>query len=391
MRPLRSAYVLSPEQLRSTSTVRTPLQTELQSLARRHAQRPERLLPAGKPVWIFGAGQFGRDLCAALQRAGHHVAGFVETRSGAAEVQGLPLINWQQWSPEHHASPLCIGIFNRGMPLDELEALAHRNGASQVFLPWDLYHLLRQELGWRFWLSEPECILSQLQLLERAMDCLDDDSSKRCMLDIAAFRLGLNTAYGSFQHAENQYFNPLTLQGLQGKPVRYVDGGAYNGDTFLELCSLTDISAAYLFEPDADNYAQLVSNIGQRAGHVQCLPLGLSDHYGVLSFNAGMGEGASITQNGASHIAVAALDTVLAGHTVDFIKLDVEGAELQALQGATHLVQRSRPVLALSLYHRPQDLWELPLALADMCENYRLSIRQHFANSFDSVLYAVPR
>lgn len=211
------------------------------------------------------------------------------------------------------------------------------------------------------------------------------------MLDIATFRLGLNAAYGSFKHPEIQYFNPLTLSERQGKALRFVDGGAYNGDTYLELCGMTEVDTAYLFEPDAANFNQLTRHVAQTGHKAQCLPLGLSDSYRILSFNAGSGEGASISETGTSHIAVAALDDVLAGNTVDFIKLDVEGAELQALQGARKLIQRSRPVLALSLYHTPEDLWELPLALIDLGEDYRFHIRQHYFNSFDSVLYAVPR
>jgi FkbM family methyltransferase len=364
---------------------------ELHALPQRYASRQARDLPAGKPVWIFGTGQFGRDLCGALQKTGHPVAGFVETKPSAAQVLGLPVLGWQQWSPAHIAEPLCVGIFNRGMPLDQLEALARQSGAQDVYLPWDLYHSLKQQLGWRFWLSEPERILDQTDAIAAALDCMDDEVSQRCMLDIAAFRLGLNTAYGSFQHAENQYFNPLTLKALQGKALRFVDGGAYNGDTYLELCSVADVQTAYLFEPDTANFAQLTRNVAQTGRTAQCLPLGLSDSYRILSFNAGSGEGAAISENGTAHIAVAALDDVLAGCTVDFIKLDVEGAELQALQGARRLIQRSRPVLALSLYHCPQDLWELPLALSSLCEDYRFHVRQHYFNSFDSVLYAVPR
>ena len=368
----------------------TDFLAELRTLAKRHADQPTKTLPYDRAIWIFGAGQFSRDLCGALQRAGHTVAGFVETKPSAAQVLGLPLINWQQWSPAHCAAPLCIGIFNRGMPMDALEALAREAGARDVFLPWDLCHALQPYLGWRFWLSEPERILNQVDAIANALDCLSDDTSKRCLLDIAAFRLGLHTSYGSFQHAEKQYFNPLTLNAFQGKPIRFVDGGAYNGDTYLELCGLADVQAAYLFEPDSTNFSQLVSNVHRTARSVQCLPLGLSDSYRILSFSAGNGEGASISESGAAHIAVAALDDVLAGHTVDFIKLDVEGAELHALQGAQQLIQRSRPVLALSLYHCPQDLWELPLMLAKLCTDYRFYIRQHFFNSFDSVLYAVP-
>lgn len=364
---------------------------ELHALPERYASRPARDLPADQPVWIFGTGQFGRDLCSALLKTGLSVAGFVETKPSSPEVLGLPVLGWQQWAPEHAAEPLCVGIFNRGMPLDQLEALARQHGARDIFLPWDVYRALKQPMGWRFWLSEPERILNQLQSLGAALDCMEDEVSQRCMLDIAAFRLGLQTTYGSFQHADNQYFNPLTLNALQGKALRFVDGGAYNGDTYLELCSVADVQTAYLFEPDGSNFAQLCRNVAQTARPAQCLPLGLSDSYRILSFNAGSGEGAAISENGTAHIAVAALDDVLSGCTVDFIKLDVEGAEMQALHGARNLILRSRPVLALSLYHCPQDLWELPQALAALCEDYCFHVRQHYFNSFDSVLYAVPR
>jgi FkbM family methyltransferase len=367
------------------------ISNELQALRQQYARCTARDLPAGKPVWIFGAGQFGRDLCRALQNVGHSVAGFVETKPSASEVMGLPVLDWPQWAAAHAGAPVCVGIFNRGMPLDQLEAIARQAGAQDVFLPWDLYRTVKTKMDWRFWLSEPERILDQIDAFASALDCVDDTISQRCMLDIAAFRLGLNTAYGSFKHSENQYFNPLTLSDLQGKALRFVDGGAYNGDTYLELCGMTEVETAHLFEPDAANFAKLTRHVVQTGRKAQCLPLGLGDSYRILSFNAGSGEGASISETGTSHIAVAALDDVLAGHTVDFIKLDVEGAELQALQGAHKLIQRSRPVLALSLYHRPQDLWELPLALAELCEDYRFHVRQHYFNSFDSVLYAVPR
>ena len=367
------------------------LLAELQSLAQRCADKPVKTLKKSQAVWIFGTGQFGRALCTAMQGADYEVAGFVESNPTATHVMNLPVLNWQQWSPTHRDDALCLGIFNRDMPLDALESLARQTGAHNVFLPWDLYPLFKVDLGWRFWLSEPERILTQIDALAKAMGCLSDETSQRCLLDIAAFRLGLHTTYGSFQHRERQYFNPLTLDGLKGQALRFVDGGAYNGDTYLELCSVADVAEAYLFEPDAENYAQLVAHTANAERRAQCLPLGLSDRYGILSFNAGKGEGAAITENGTSHIAVAALDSVLAAHTVNFIKLDVEGAELQALQGARQLIQRCRPVLALSLYHRPQDLWEIPLLLAELCEDYHFYIRQHFFNSFDSVLYAVPR
>jgi len=75
---------------------------------------------------------------------------------------------------------------------------------------------------------------------------------------------------------------------------------------------------------------------------------------------------------------------------VDFIKLDIEGFEKKALQGAAMLIKRCRPVLALSLYHKPADLWELPTLLFDLCANYNYYVRQHGCNSFECILYAIP-
>ncbi len=167
--------------------------------------------------------------------------------------------------------------------------------------------------------------------------------------------------------------------------------GAYNGDTLLELAAVHPVERAYLFEPDAENFAALQKNLGSRDIRVHCLPLALSDAYRILTFTAGAGEAGRISTNGTVHIAAMALDDLLCNQSTDFIKLDVEGGEIAALNGAAKLIRRCRPVLAISFYHRPQDLWEIPQLLRDLCPDYQFFLRQHYFNSFDSVFYAVPR
>ena len=366
------------------------MHAEVKSFLSRLSNNPTKVLPFDPPVWIFGAGPFGRDLAKSLIKHGYSVAGFIETVPKTSQILDLPVITWSQWDKVHKTAPLCIGIFNRSTPLDQLQSLAVLEGAQSVFLPWDLYPIVQAEMGWRFWLDDAQLIYRNVDAFAEAYECLEDEASKSCFLDTAAFRMGLKTDYGSFHHSDNQYFNSLTLDALKGAPIRYVDAGAFNGDTYLELCSLASVGSAYLFEPDSANYTQLVKNTSRTGGHALCLPMGLSSTYGILSFNAGQGEGASISSDGKSHIAVASLDELLQCQDVDFIKMDVEGAELQVLNGARRLIERSRPVLALSLYHCPKDLWELPLVLKSMCDGYRFYIRQHYFNTFESVLYALP-
>jgi len=73
------------------------------------------------------------------------------------------------------------------------------------------------------------------------------------------------------------------------------------------------------------------------------------------------------------------------------IKMDIEGAELEAIKGARNTISNSRPGLAISAYHTPDDLWRLGLEINDIVEDYDFFLRCHAYSSFDTVLYALPR
>jgi FkbM family methyltransferase len=362
------------------------------SLCQSLENNPPRLLSKDKPVWIFGAGNFGRDICRILQNEGYEVGGFVETKPNLKTIQGLPVLSWPELKPQHIKAQLALGIFNRNSAFDELQTIAKAGGYGNVFLPWDLYGQFGKDLGWRFWLSQRNMLLSNLQRIGNVCLRLADDESKTTLLRICAFRLGLDIAYSSFRHTEEQYFNQLTLPQLSGEGIVYVDCGAYNGDSYLDLIDRPQITCdmAFLIEPDPVNYNALVNAVSHR-GNVVCLPLAVAQNYTILTFNAGQGEGGAISESGNIHVAASALDQLIPNLHVDFIKLDVEGGESHAIKGAVNLIQRSRPVLAISLYHRPEDIWLIPELLFEICPEYNFFIRQHYYNSFDSVLYVVPK
>jgi len=356
------------------------------------AARPPAQIDAVSPVWIFGAGNFECSLCRVMQDRGISVAGFVETQPQAGTALDLPVVDWSTLATKSSKAQLALGIYNRGVPFDELVSIANKAGFAHMFMPWDVYDAFAQDLGWRYWLSKRDFLLAGLDRIARVGERLADQESRDILLRVAAFRLGLDLSFASFQSAENQYFNKFTLPPLQGKSITYVDCGAYSGDTYIDLTSQPGIHCAqsFLLEPDSTNFAAMVSGVGTCHPGVVCLPLAAADKYSILTFNSGQGEGGSIGTNGNTHIAAVALDDLLPLTTVNLIKLDVEGAEAHVLQGARRIIDRSRPVLTLSLYHNPQDLWALPELLFDMCEDYSFHVRQHYYNSFDLVLYAIP-
>jgi FkbM family methyltransferase len=345
----------------------------------------------GKRIYIFGAGGFGKSIANALRVNDYDIAGFIETNPRQKIVDSFPVYSLGDLNAEDFSAQLLVGIYNRNTPLDGLKNVAMTAGFKNIFMPWDIYSQFKNELGWKYWLSGKETILDAIDQIKLTFELLSDEESKKTILNICEFRLGLNHSYASFRHQDQQYFNSMTLPKFENfSNCTYVDCGAYNGDTFLEADNKLPLTAAYLFEPDTANFEQLILAVRQSKISPICIPLAVSNHYQILSFN-GTGEGGAISLGGSVNIAAASLDELLPNSIVDFIKFDVEGAEISAVVGAKHLIQRSRPVLAFSLYHRPTDLWEIPVLISSYCREYKFYIRQHFDNSFDSVFYAIPQ
>jgi len=343
-----------------------------------------------KPIYIFGAGSFGMSVAKILLKDGFNLLGFIESNPRSSEAIGLPVYSWEEIAGDGSTAQLLIGIYNRDMPFDGLRDIALSFGFKNIFMPWDIYSEFGADLGWRYWLSDKATLLQNLDGIERAFQLLADEESKKTLLDICRFRMGLKNEYASFRHSENQYFNELTVSTASLlHTFTYIDCGAYNGDTFHEAVKKFNITSAYLFEPDPSNFTELVKSTKSSGLTPICLPLAVSSRYQILSFS-GSGEGGTISEYGDVHIAAVSLDEILPNAKVNFIKFDVEGAEIAALQGAKNLIERSRPALVLSMYHRPSDLWEIPSLLEAYCPSYKFYLRQHFYNSFDSVLYAIP-
>lgn len=364
--------------------------SEFESACKALADKKAIDVSLGVPIYIFGAGRFGRDLASAFKKKGFKVSGFIETTPKVKTCGDLSVHSWGDLPDDAVNAQIAIGIYNRDMPLDDLVRVVNEAGYTNVLMPWDCYEVLESELGWRYWLSKKSTILSNLTRLKATYDCLSDELSKFCLLQLCLFRLGLNNSYSQYQHQDGQYFNGLTLPPLKGaKDLSYVDCGAYNGDTLLELSKIISLGDSYLFEPDPDNYRDLVKEIQASNLKPTLLPLAVSDGYKILSFSSG-GEGGTILSEGTVRIAAVSLDEVLANKKIHFMKFDVEGGEIGAITGAKNLIANNRPVLAISLYHRPVDLWEIPELLQKLCIDYSFYIRQHFYNSFDSVIYAVP-
>ncbi|MBF0463553.1 MAG: FkbM family methyltransferase [Nitrospirae bacterium] len=190
---------------------------------------------------------------------------------------------------------------------------------------------------------------------------------------------------------ESQYFSPDIK--LNKGVSRFINCGAYDGDTVRLLNNLHGKTEAIVcFEPDPKNFDVLTQylclNHIQLARSVVAFPCGVFSHNTQFRFAGGNGTISVISEEGESVIQCVALDKVIPGFNPTLINMDVEGAELEALQGAEALIRESKPDLAISVYHLPNHIWDIPLFVESLKLGYNLFLRNYTSFITDTVLYS---
>jgi len=221
---------------------------------------------------------------------------------------------------------------------------------------------------------------------------LQDIKSRLVLINILNYRVSYNQDYlKKIVSEENrQYFEP-TIYPITDRDY-FVDCGAFNGDTFNVLMDSVagKINGYYGFEPTTEAFNQLVTTTS-KFSNVLLFQKGVYSKTETLRFDTRKVMGAhSISEEGNAEIDVISLDEALKGFRVTFIKMDIEGAEMDALNGAKTMIQEQNPVLAISVYHKTNDLYEIPLLIESFGVKYNYYLRHYTLNGFETILYAVP-
>lgn len=224
----------------------------------------------------------------------------------------------------------------------------------------------------------------------RFRDMLTDDQSLRVLDTILGYRQTLDPAvFGRVVRWD--LYGPNGLLRLGDDEV-YVDGGSYDGDTvrlFVDRVA-GRFDRVLAFEPDRQNFTRLKTNFAAEP-RIETFNAGLYREHAVLRFRADGSRDATFFADGTEDMDVVALDEVLKGDRVTYIKMNIEGAEIDALKGAAGSIARWTPKLAIAVYHRPSDLWQIAEVVRGLNPNYDLYLRQHDGGVIETVLYALPR
>jgi FkbM family methyltransferase len=336
-----------------------------------------------QPAIVLGAGNLGRRMAKAIRPLL-----FCDNNPAlwGTEVESTLVVSPEEAVRNHPGALYVVAIWHpctTESMLDRMDQL-RRLGARNV-LPFTAFlnqypeHLL-PNLLW----ERPAYYAAHADEIARARPLFDAPGQEEFDRQM---KLRLGDHSGQVIDRGVQYF-PEDLP-LEEDEV-FIDCGAYDGDTIAALRAATGdrFARALAFEPDPGTFELLRTSIGSDP-RIQLHQSATGARREKLRFTRA-GTGSRLTSSGTEEVEVNALDELLGDVKPTYIKLDIEGAEPDALRGAVLTIQTHRPKIAVCLYHAPDHLWSIPLWLNEALPDSRLTLRTYAADGFECVCYCIP-
>lgn len=218
---------------------------------------------------------------------------------------------------------------------------------------------------------------------------LGDDISRETFSRLVNFRLNNNLdvmSYFTFR-PEDIYFEDLLA--LPESNVVFVDVGCFDGETTVEFIRRhPSYRSVHLFEPEPKQMDTIKAKLsGVRDIHFH--QYGASNKKDSLRFTSS-GLWSHLDENGEIVVEVDTIDTLVT-EKASFIKMDVEGHEYAALEGARQHIINDHPALAICAYHLVDDFWKLPELVFSIRNDYKLYMRHYTEGVLETVYYFIPQ
>lgn len=299
----------------------------------------KRLKKYNEEIIIYGAGVLGRSLYATYKK---YIDFFVDKNSDSCNINGIDVLPLSALR-EHNNAYIIV-------------ALSHSFGETNHL---ELFNYLLSQ-GFK----EEQIITEPYQYYQYFLE--------RIYFDIPSLEWKENLTFldiGSFDGANSvQFLNQYRNKVGRGTPkvVAVEPGSKY-------ICKVEKIA----------NGARL------QGAEFDLVNYGVYDIAGKVKFNISPSGVIVKDTNGAFEIECKTIDDILNGSNVDLIKMDIEGCEYNAIKGAINTISKCKPQLAVSIYHKAEDIIELPELIMNMNLNYKFYLRHYSIGAGDTVLYAI--
>jgi FkbM family methyltransferase len=379
------------------SALQEILREPISSVKERERTALDRLLGQTKNRCVlFGAGGLGRSALGALKGTGIQPLAISDNNQAlwGTPVDGTPLLSPADAAErfgkdalfivtirnEHHSSRETFG---------QLKSLGCQHVSSANPVCWRLSEALLPFLLYDL----PHKLYEQSDRVLLAAQIWEDDASR---LDyLANIRLrALDDLSGLPEPAvEESYFPEGIFDAEPGEVV--LDCGAFDGDTIRSVIARQpNFGMIEAVEADSNSFAKLETYIATLEptlrSRIHLHRCAIGARRGTILFENSGTSGSKISDADGIETDMVPIDDLCASTPVTMIKMDIEGAEFDALVGGKQVIQRDRPILAICVYHSQEDIWRLPLLVREICPDYRMYLKSHGRDGIQTVAYAVP-
>ncbi len=346
-------------------------------------------------VYIYGTGIYGRFLFNALKHIGFDniIALLNDNASDNDMLFDVPVYAPDKVEFDPNKDAIIVGIQNIDLIIDKLNGLGIRyiiTDYDQWFyqnnLMYSVYHCIDDSI----YNMMPNIDFYYKEIYEnddKILNIYDETVSKEIIRNRLLFYQTGDCSYiDSTVKNINQYFDS-DYYSIGSKEI-FVDVGAFDGDSINEFVRYTcnNYSRIIGIEPDTISFNKLKKAVD---GFHDCtlIKCATGNHNSIAKFDSKGVLGSSFGENG-DEIEIIKLDDILEDIHPTLIKMDIEGAELNTLRGAAEVIKRDKPKLAVCIYHKPEDIIEIPKYIHSLVPEYKFKVRQHTNTMLETVLYA---
>ncbi len=328
--------------------------------------------------YIFGRNEFAESLIDNFE-----INGVVDNFTKDKEFKGIPIIKLS----EIPANSLVVVVVVVGKPI-----IAEKIVSQYQFDFLDYYLFLkyaRTSLKEMHFISgSKEDISNNFDEYSKVYGALADEISKNQLYNILNFRYSFNLRFmrGFDFIVEKQYFEDFIH--FEKNEV-FVDAGAFDGTTTLDfIANANEWSEIHIFEPQA-NQMDIIKQKLKEYSKIYYYNAGLYSEKATLSFN--ISDSASgICENGEALVDVLDLDSIV-NLEPTYIKMDIEGAELSAIDGSKNIILKHHPKLAICVYHKADDIHVIYNKIMSIRTDYEVYLRHYTQGIYETVMYFVPK
>ena len=336
----------------------------------------DRIKESGKPVLIYGMGNGADKVIDELNRLEIPVLGVT---ASDAFVRGQSFRGFTVKKLSDFDGDFIIAVAFASCIPDVMEHIYSLSERYKMLVP--CVPVVGNEIINR------DFVLKYRDKIEQAYNLFDGES-KRIFAGCLKFMIGGELEDLKSVTTEKSEVFSKVLQLTVNE--HYLDLGAYRGDTIDELLHYTSgsYSSVIALEPDRKTFRKLCEHIEGMA-NVTAYQKAIYSFSGTASFNSAAGRQSSIGDSGAE-VETVTVDELCDGREITYIKMDVEGAETDAILGAKQTLSEKKPKLNIALYHKFTDIFEIPLLIHSINPDYRFHIRRHpYIPCWDMNLYCV--